>query len=50
MSLLGGETGYAAYGMVPMTRILGMDTKEAEKLCNDAFIAVKNKNEHLYSH
>lgn len=50
MSLLGGETGYAAYGLAPMTRILGMDPAQAERICAEAFASVKNKNQHAYSH
>jgi hypothetical protein len=37
-------------GMLAFTKILGMDPKEADKLCRDAVAATKNKNLHSYAH
>ncbi|KAI5845500.1 S-adenosyl-L-methionine-dependent methyltransferase [Tricharina praecox] len=50
MSVLLSETGYEAYGMGPLTRILGFEHAKAKKICDDAFAAVKNKNYHVYNH
>ncbi|KAI5809426.1 UMTA methyltransferase family protein [Pyronema omphalodes] len=43
------ETAVEAYFMALFTRILGMATEEAMKLCDDAVEAAKNKNTHMYN-
>jgi hypothetical protein len=35
-------------GLFAFTKILGMDSEEAEKLCIDATAATKNKSVHSY--
>jgi hypothetical protein len=35
-------------GLLAFTKILGMESEEAEKLCRDAVAATKNKNVHSY--
>jgi hypothetical protein len=50
MVMLGCETGFHAYGLAVFTRMMGMDAKAADKLCNDALKAVRNKNFHLYNY
>lgn len=50
MCLLSASTGYHAYGMMAFTRILGMDPKAADDLCNEAAAASKNKNIHGYNY
>ena len=41
---------FHAYGLAAFTRVLGMDHKEADRLCTDGVNAVKNKNNRLYNH
>ncbi|KAF8248369.1 S-adenosyl-L-methionine-dependent methyltransferase [Wilcoxina mikolae CBS 423.85] len=48
MTLLNGEEAFHSYGMMAFTRILGMETEAAEKLCRDAVQAMYNKNHHIY--
>ncbi|KAF8248365.1 S-adenosyl-L-methionine-dependent methyltransferase [Wilcoxina mikolae CBS 423.85] len=50
MAIMSAESGYHSYGMQLFTRILGMDTEEAEKACRDAVAATKNKNFHVYNY
>lgn len=50
INLLASLTGYHSYGMLAFTRILGMDTARADKLCNDAVAAAQNKNLHNYTY
>ncbi|KAI5842817.1 S-adenosyl-L-methionine-dependent methyltransferase [Tricharina praecox] len=50
MCLLSCETGYEAYGMAFLTRILGMENEDALKLCKDALEAVRNKRVHVYGY
>jgi hypothetical protein len=35
-------------GLLAFTKILGMDPKEADKVCRDTVLATKNKNVHSY--
>ena len=42
------ESGYEAYGMAFLTRILEMDTDAALKLCRDALEGVRDRNVHTY--
>ncbi|KAF8544018.1 S-adenosyl-L-methionine-dependent methyltransferase [Trichophaea hybrida] len=46
MTIMSAESGYHSYGMQLFTRMLGMETEEAEKACRDAVAATKNKNYH----
>lgn len=48
MCLLNCETGYEAYGMAFLTRILEMDTDVALKLCRDALEGVRDRSVHTY--
>ncbi|KAF8544004.1 S-adenosyl-L-methionine-dependent methyltransferase [Trichophaea hybrida] len=50
MILAASESGVSAYGMAAFTRILGMSIQEAERVCDEALKAVKNKNNHMYSY
>ena len=50
INLLASLTGFHSYGMLAFTRILGMDTARADKLCNDAVADAQNKNLHSYSY
>ncbi|KAF8248379.1 S-adenosyl-L-methionine-dependent methyltransferase [Wilcoxina mikolae CBS 423.85] len=50
MILVASESGAGAYGMAAFTRILGMSTEEAERVCDEALKAVKNKNNHMYNY
>jgi hypothetical protein len=36
-------------GLLALTKMLGMEPKEAEQICGDAAIATKNKTLHSYS-
>ena len=49
MMLLDVQTGFHAYGLAAFTRILGLSSEAAEKLCNDAVSAARNKNFHTYN-
>ncbi|KAF8542007.1 S-adenosyl-L-methionine-dependent methyltransferase [Trichophaea hybrida] len=49
MAMLMCETGFEAYGMAVMTRILGMKKEDAMKECVDALKGVKNKNHYTYN-
>jgi hypothetical protein len=40
--------GFHAYGLAAFTRILGMKDEAANKVCDDAYRAVRNKNYHLH--
>jgi hypothetical protein len=42
--------GFHAYGMAAFTRILGMSTEEADRLCREAVAACRNKNYHIYNY
>jgi hypothetical protein len=35
-------------GLLAFTKILGMDSKEADQICRDATAATKNKSLHAY--
>ena len=35
-------------GMASFTRILGMDSAQAKKICNDAVLSMKDKTIHIY--
>ncbi|KAI5812275.1 S-adenosyl-L-methionine-dependent methyltransferase [Pyronema omphalodes] len=48
MTLLHCETVFESYGMAAFTRVLGMDAKDAKKLCHNALVAARNKNFHTY--
>jgi hypothetical protein len=48
MNLLNAETGYESYGMAVFTRVLGMDSEKARRLCREATEASRNKNYHIY--
>jgi hypothetical protein len=66
LGLLQAETAYHAYGewgvflfggketegigMAAFTRVLGMQTEEAERLCEAAVKAHRNKNWHIYNY
>ncbi|KAI5812899.1 S-adenosyl-L-methionine-dependent methyltransferase [Pyronema omphalodes] len=50
MVLLACETGFHAYGMAAFTRILGMSTEEADRLCTEAVAACRNKKYHIYNY
>jgi hypothetical protein len=43
------ETGYEAYGLAIMTRMLGMDVDEAAKICKAAWTTAKLKSVHGYN-
>jgi hypothetical protein len=49
MNIFQGQTGFEAYGMAAFTRYLKMPYKEASKVFKQAFWAVKNKNNHMYT-
>ncbi|KAI5809436.1 S-adenosyl-L-methionine-dependent methyltransferase [Pyronema omphalodes] len=49
MVLLNTESGFHSYGMAVFTRVLGLHTDHADRLCADAFNAAKNKNNHIYN-
>jgi hypothetical protein len=49
MVMLNAEAGAEAYGMVPFTRVLGMEVDRARKICQDMLADVKNKNYHMYT-
>lgn len=44
------ETGFHAYGLYAFTRVLGLGLEEADKLCSEAYEAVKEGTDHLYSY
>ncbi|KAI5788663.1 S-adenosyl-L-methionine-dependent methyltransferase [Pyronema domesticum] len=48
MVLMTEETGYHAYGMAALTRILGMSQEDADRICTNAVNAVKDRNVHTY--
>ncbi|KAF8525681.1 S-adenosyl-L-methionine-dependent methyltransferase [Trichophaea hybrida] len=48
MNLLQSQTAFHAYGYAAFTRILGMDSEEADKLCHDAYQSTLSKNSHMY--
>ncbi|CCX06893.1 Similar to mRNA 3' acc. no. Q4IPA4 [Pyronema omphalodes CBS 100304] len=50
MVLLACDTGFHAYGMAAFTRILGMSTEEADRVCREAVAACRNKNYHIYNY
>jgi hypothetical protein len=43
------EPAYEAYGMAPLTRILGMSKEEALEVFAEAVKGVRNKNFHGYN-
>jgi hypothetical protein len=47
--MLISETGFEAYGLLSMTRLLGMSEEEAKKVCKDAFAMLKDRHVHAYS-
>lgn len=49
MVTLNAETAFHAYGMAMFTRVLGMETEEAESICIAASQAIKNKAYHMYN-
>ncbi|KAF8248364.1 S-adenosyl-L-methionine-dependent methyltransferase [Wilcoxina mikolae CBS 423.85] len=49
MVMLNTEVAFHSYGMAVFTRVLGMTTEEAERLCDAAFAAARNKNNHTYN-
>jgi hypothetical protein len=49
MAMLMCETGFEAYGMAALTRVLGMKKEDAQKVFADAVKGVKNKNHHTYN-
>ncbi|KAF8543378.1 S-adenosyl-L-methionine-dependent methyltransferase [Trichophaea hybrida] len=49
MAMLMSETGFEAYGMAALTRILEMPKEEASKVFVNALKGVKNKNHHTYN-
>lgn len=42
--------GFHAYGMAAFTRILGMETKDADELCTSASKSIRNRNIHSYTY
>jgi hypothetical protein len=48
LTLLNGETAFESYGMAVFTRVLGMEVEEAQKMCENALLAARNKNYHIY--
>jgi hypothetical protein len=50
MCLLNGETGIEAFGLAPLTRVLGMGKEEAIAICRDALAAMKMKGTHIYNY
>ncbi|KAF8532651.1 hypothetical protein BDD12DRAFT_765176, partial [Trichophaea hybrida] len=49
ITMLMAETGFEAYGMAAMTRILGMSKEDATEVFTDALKGVRNKNYHIYN-
>ncbi|KAA8892689.1 S-adenosyl-L-methionine-dependent methyltransferase [Sphaerosporella brunnea] len=49
LNLVAGKTGYHAYGMALFTRVLGLTTDEANKICRECALDAHNKNSHIYS-
>ncbi|KAA8907226.1 S-adenosyl-L-methionine-dependent methyltransferase [Sphaerosporella brunnea] len=49
MMLLNCATAFEAYGLAAYTRILGYSPEAADKICKDAYAAVRNKNYHMYN-
>ncbi|KAA8911371.1 S-adenosyl-L-methionine-dependent methyltransferase [Sphaerosporella brunnea] len=48
MVLMNCQTGFHAYGLAAFTRILGMTKEEADRICDNAYNAVRNKNYHCW--
>lgn len=42
------DTAFHAYGMLALTKTLGMDSADADKLCTEAMKAARNKLSHGY--
>ncbi|KAF8536583.1 putative TAM domain methyltransferase [Trichophaea hybrida] len=49
MNMLMGQTGFEAYGMAPLTRILGMSREDALQVFVNGVKGLKNKNYHCYN-
>ncbi|KAI5844900.1 S-adenosyl-L-methionine-dependent methyltransferase [Tricharina praecox] len=43
------EEGFTSYGLAAFTRMLGMDSEEAAKLCRDGYQATRERKSHLYT-
>lgn len=43
-------TGFEAYALAPLTRILGMGHAEAMQICKGGIMASKNKHAHVYNY
>ncbi|KAF8243752.1 S-adenosyl-L-methionine-dependent methyltransferase [Wilcoxina mikolae CBS 423.85] len=50
MCLLNGETGIEAFGLAPLTRVLGFGKEEAMEICREALAAMKTKGSHTYNY
>jgi hypothetical protein len=48
--LMACDTGIEAYAMGCLTRVLGMDTSEAKRLCAEALRDAKCKHYHAYNY
>ncbi|CCX13050.1 Similar to tRNA1(Val) (adenine(37)-N6)-methyltransferase; acc. no. C6X2D2 [Pyronema omphalodes CBS 100304] len=48
--LMQADTGFEAYALAPLTRILGMGHEEAMQICKGGIMASKNKNAHVYNY
>jgi hypothetical protein len=48
MALLNCQTAFTAYGMAAFTRILGMTKGKAERLCEGALEAIRDRKNHIY--
>lgn len=48
-ALLHAETGFHSYGLAALTRILGLDPDEADKVCTGGLAATKDKKNHMYT-
>jgi hypothetical protein len=42
--------GFEAYGLAPLTRVLGIDHKKAAEICRGGLDAAKNKKNHIYNY
>ena len=50
MVLLQCETGLEAYSLAVLTRWLGKDIEEVQKLCKDALEELKTSKRHMYNY
>ncbi|KAI5820517.1 S-adenosyl-L-methionine-dependent methyltransferase [Pyronema omphalodes] len=48
--LMQADTGFEAYALAPLTRILGMGHAEAMQICKGGIMASKNKHAHVYNY